>query len=57
MEKCKCYCPPAEGGFRIGNIYDWTYVIDGIHVTDENGKAHYFDEIKFLWFFKKMEEA
>ena len=53
MEKCKCYYLPMDGDFIIDNIYNWSYTIDGILVTDENNKEIYFDEIKFLWFFQK----
>ena len=42
-----------DGDFIIGNIYNWSYTIDGILVIDENNKEIYFDEIKFLWFFQK----
>ena len=52
FKKCACYCLPMEGEFIIGNIYSWHYIVDGIVVTDENGKEIQFDEIKFLWFFK-----
>lgn len=55
MGKCKCYCMPPEGEFIIGNIYNWTYIIDGRHVTDENGKQIGFGEIRFLWFFRDMD--
>ena len=52
-KKCTCYCLPPEGKFVIGKIYSWRYIIDGIAVTDENGKEIPFDDIKFLWFFQK----
>lgn len=55
MGKCKCYCLPLEGEFIIGNIYNCSYIIDGIQVTDESSREIYFDEIRFLWFFHKME--
>ena len=54
MEKCKCYCLPMEGRFVVGNMYTWSYIIDGIQVTDESNQEIYFDEIKFLWFFQKI---
>ena len=54
MEKCKCYCLPMEGKFVVGNTYTWSYIIDGIRVTDERNQEIYFDEIKFLWFFQKI---
>lgn len=52
FKECTCYCLPPEGKFIIGKIYSWRYIIDGIVVTDENGREIYFDEIKFLWYFK-----
>ena len=49
-----CYCLPMEGKFIVGNIYTWSYIIDGIQVTDESDQEIFFDEIKFLWFFQKI---
>lgn len=43
-----------EGKFVVGNTYTWSYIIDGIRVTDERNQEIYFDEIKFLWFFQKI---
>lgn len=48
MRKCRCHHIPEEGCFKIGNIYEWCYVIDGIYVIDDNGeKIDLFNEITF----------
>ena len=54
MEKCRCFCLPVEGKFKVGNMYAWSYIIDGIQITDESGREIFFDEINFLWFFQKI---
>lgn len=55
LEKCQCYCLPPEGRFTVGSIYPWSYVIDGLYAIDDNGQKIFFDEIKFLWYFKKID--
>lgn len=56
-ELCECYCLPEAGRFVIGERYRWNYVIDGIVVGDEDGKEIDFDEIRFLWYFKKIDKS
>lgn len=52
---CKCYDLPAKGRFLVGNQYLYEYTIDAIVVKDEDGASISFHEIKWLWYFHKME--
>lgn len=54
MNLCRCHHIPNMGIFNIGNDYQWTYLIDGIYVIDENAKNICFDEYHFLWYFTKL---
>ena len=54
MCKCRCHNIPNKGNFTIGNEYQWTYIIDGINVSDDNGSIVSFDECKFLWYFTRI---
>lgn len=49
---CECYELPDQGRFLLGNQYMWDYVIDGIRVRDEDEADIFFDEIKWLWYFR-----
>lgn len=54
FEKSKCYCLPVNGKFVIDKAYDYSYVIDGIQVIDEENAVIYFNEMEFLWYFKEI---
>lgn len=54
MNLCRCHHIPDTGNFKIGNHYQWTYLIDSISVTDDNQKTIYFNEYTFLWYFTKL---
>ncbi len=55
MKRCECYCLPEKGRFVIGDNYVWRYIIDGIEVFDNDEKWIYFDEMIFLWYFKRND--
>lgn len=52
---CECYELPGEGVFVVGGRYRWSYIIDGVAVRDENGMDIPFDEIKWLWYFRRVD--
>ncbi len=54
MDKCKCHHIPKEGCFQIGAEYEYSYIIDGIIVIDENGNMFVFNDYTFLWYFTKL---
>lgn len=54
MNLCKCFDDVPTGKFIVGKTYEWEYVIDGITVIDEDKNIVSFDDIKFLWYFKKI---
>lgn len=54
MYKCKCHNIPSEGKFTVGNIYDWSYVIDAIYVIDDDGEEVFFNDYTFLCYFSKQ---
>lgn len=47
----RCIDIPPEGRYIKGNIYRYTAVIDMVGSYDEDEKAHYFEDHKFLWYF------
>jgi len=53
MCKCKCHSLPPEGKFVLQKSYEYSYIIDGVYVIDENNDQIYFSEIKWLWYFQK----
>lgn len=54
MNKCRCHHIPQKGCFHIGAEYQYSYIIDGIYVTDDNENRIDFDEYTFLWYFTKL---
>ena len=55
MYKCKCHNIPSEVKCTVGNIYDWSYVIDELYVIDDRGDNVFFNDFTFLWYFNKLE--
>lgn len=53
MGECICYCLPNEGNFIIGSRYRWEYIIDGVHVYDDDGNQMYYNDYTFMRYFKK----
>ncbi|WP_295088525.1 hypothetical protein [Ruminococcus sp.] len=54
MDKCQCHHNPKYGCFQIGAEYQYSYIINGICVIDDNGDRYYFDDYTFLWYFTKL---
>ena len=54
MNKCRCHHLPFEGSFQLGVEYEYSYGIDFIGVTDDNGNSIDFNEYTFLWYFTKL---
>ena len=54
MNRCRCHHIPKESCFQIETEYEYTYVIDGVYVIDDNGYRVDFDEYTFLWYFTKL---
>ena len=52
--KCRCHSIPKNGIFQVGTDYEYSYIIDGIYVIDDNGDKFYFDDYTFLWYFAKL---
>lgn len=50
----RCYNIPKEGNFKVGAQYEYSYVIDGIYVIDDNGDSFDFNDYTFLWYFTKL---
>lgn len=50
----RCYLIPKEGNFKVGAEYEYSYIIDGIYVIDDNGDKFYFNDYTFLWYFTKL---
>ena len=48
----ECYALPDQGRFLVGRQYMREYIIDGIKIIDEDGIEIFFDEIKWLWYFR-----
>lgn len=55
MDKCRCHSLPPKGRFILWKSYEYSYIIDGISVIDENGDSIYFSEINWLWYFQKID--
>ena len=45
---------PKEGNFKVGAEYEYSYIIDGIYVVDDNGDSFDFNDYTFLWYFTKL---
>lgn len=43
-----------EGNFKVGAEYEYSYIIDGIYVIDDNGDSIDFNDYTFLWYFTKQ---
>ena len=54
MRKCRCHHVPNEGNFKVGAEYEYSYIIDGIYIIDDNGDRFYFNDHAFLWYFTKL---
>lgn len=54
MNKCRCHHIPKEGNFKVGAEYEYSYIIDGIYIIDDNGDRFYFNDHAFLRYFKKL---
>lgn len=54
MNKCRCHHTPKECCFQIGIEYEYSYIIDGIYVVDDNGDKFSFNDYTFLWYFTKL---
>ena len=50
----RCHHIPKEGNFKVGAEYEYSYIIDGIYVIDDNGDKFYFNDYTFLWYFTKL---
>lgn len=50
----KCHHIPKEGNFKVGAKYEYSYIIDGIYVIDDNGDSFDFNDYTFLWYFTKL---
>ena len=50
----RCHNIPKEGNFRVGAEYEYSYIIDGIYVIDDNGDSIDFNDYTFLWYFTKL---
>lgn len=50
----RCHNIPKEGNFKVGAEYEYSYVIDGIYVIDDNGDSFDFNDYTFLWYFTKL---
>ena len=50
----RCHNIPKEGNFRVGAEYEYSYIIDGIYVIDDNGDRIDFNDYTFLWYFTKL---
>lgn len=50
----RCHNIPKEGNFRVGAEYEYSYIIDGIYVIDDNGDSINFNDYTFLWYFTKL---
>lgn len=50
----RCHNIPKEGNFKVGAEYEYSYIIDGIYVIDDNGDSFYFNDYTFLWYFTKL---
>ncbi len=53
---CRCHHIPPNSSFKVGEIYNWNYMIDGITVRDNSGKEFAFGKITFLYYFTKIKE-
>ena len=54
LKKCRCHHIPKEGCFQIESEYEYSYIIDGIIVIDDNGNRFVFNDYTFLWYFTKL---
>ncbi|MDE5884074.1 MAG: hypothetical protein K2H29_03225 [Oscillospiraceae bacterium] len=54
MNQCRCHNLPFEGNFQLGAAYEYSYGIDFIRVTDDDGNSIDFNEYTFLWYFTKL---
>ena len=50
----RCHHIPKEGNFKVGAEYEYSYIIDGIYVVDDNGDSIDFNDYTFLWYFTKL---
>lgn len=50
----RCHNIPKEGNFKVGAEYEYSYIIDGIYVIDDNGDRIDFNDYTFLWYFTKL---
>lgn len=50
----RCHHVPREGNFKVGAEYEYSYIIDGIYVIDDNGDSIDFNDYTFLWYFTKL---
>lgn len=50
----RCHHIPKEGNFKVGAEYEYSYIIDGIYVVDDNGDSFDFNDYTFLWYFTKL---
>ena len=50
----RCYHISKEGNFKVGAEYEYSYIIDGIYVIDDNGDKFYFNDYTFLGYFTKL---
>lgn len=50
----RCHNIPKEGNFKVGAEYEYSYIIDGIYVIDDNGDSIDFNDYTFLWYFTKL---
>lgn len=50
----RCHHIPKEGNFKVGAEYEYSYIIDGIYVIDDNGDSIDFNDYTFLWYFTKL---
>ena len=57
IKKHLCMCidfPPNTNAFVVGQQYNYYYTIDGVAVYFSTENYRIFDEITFLWYFKKI---
>ena len=50
----RCHHIPKEGNFKVGAEYEYSYIIAGIYVVDDNGDSFDFNDYTFLWYFTKL---
>lgn len=50
----RCHNILKEGNFKVGAEYEYSYIIDGIYVIDDNGDSFDFNDYTFLWYFTKL---